>query len=92
AFGRAMESVNRTAMSKAVFPALQQSDGMLNIANVIAATAEGYPFPTNLDRNPPIGGMAPKTQAEYLTEAVQDGWDFAKLSETLDALEFKNAT
>lgn len=92
AFGRAMESVNRTAMSKAVFPALQQGADMLNTANVIAATAEGYPFPTNLDRNPPIGGLAPKTQAEYLTEAVQDGWDFAKLSETLDALEFKNAT
>ena len=92
AFGRAMESVNRTAMSKAVYPALKQSGGSLNIANVIAATAEGYPFPTNLDRNPPIGGLAPKTQAQYLTQAVEEGWDAAQLADALDELEFKNAT
>src|SRR5204862_478378 len=52
AFGRAMEAVDRAAMSVAVSPALQgmADDGAspAAIANVIAACAEGYPFPTNL--------------------------------------------
>ena len=69
AFGRAMETVNRTRMLRALYPVLQAAQG-LNLANVIAASAEGYPFPTNLDSNPPVGGMAPKTQADFLFEAL----------------------
>jgi ectoine hydroxylase-related dioxygenase (phytanoyl-CoA dioxygenase family) len=34
--------------------------------NAIAASAEGYSFPTNLDRDPPKGGMAPKTQQDLM--------------------------
>ncbi len=59
AFGRAMETVNRARMLRALYPTLKVGAG-LNIENVIAASAEGYPFPTNLDSNPPIGGIAPK--------------------------------
>lgn len=92
AFGRAMETVNRAAMSRAVFPVLRQRAPGIDIANVIAATAEGYPFPTNLDRNPPIGGLAPKTMADYLTEAVKDGWSEAQLDQVLSELDQKNAT
>jgi len=39
----------------------------------IASTAEGYSFPTNLDRDPPVGGLAPKTQQALLREAVMTG-------------------
>lgn len=92
AFGRAMESVNRRRMAEAVFPVLRAGGAGIDVANVIAATAEGYPFPTNLDRNPPIGGLAPKTQAEFLTQAVAEKWPDARLSEVLDALDHKNAT
>ncbi len=75
AFGRAMESVDRIAMCKTVFQPLcaAWSSGSLSEAqldSVIASTAEGYAFPTNLDRDPPVGGLAPKTQAELLREAV----------------------
>jgi len=72
AFGRAMETVNRTRMVRALYPVLRATSG-LNLENVIAATAEGYPFPTNLDSNPPVGGMAPKTQADYLRQALSEG-------------------
>ena len=92
AFGRAMETVNRRRMAQAVFPVLRAGGAGINVANVIAATAEGYSFPTNLDRNPPIGGMAPKTQAAYLAEAVAGRWTEAQLAAALDALEVKNAT
>ena len=79
AYGRAMESVDRTRMSAALYPALRSmlASGRLTPqqgANAVAACAEGYSFPTNLDRDPPIGGLAPKTQQALLHEALQEGW------------------
>lgn len=75
AFGRAMETIDRSAMCARAFPALKAAyaAGRLSEAEldaVIASTAEGYSFPTNLDRDPPVGGLAPKTQAVLLREAV----------------------
>ncbi|NNU70311.1 phytanoyl-CoA dioxygenase [Rhizobium sp. WYCCWR 11152] len=77
AFGRAMETVNRERMSARLFPALKAFQGRLSpdeIANAVAACAEGYSFPTNLDRDPPLGGLAPKTQAQLMHEALKEGW------------------
>ncbi len=58
AYGRAMETVDRVGMVKALYPTLLAATAMSasERANVIAASAEGYAFPTNLDRDPPIGG------------------------------------
>lgn len=89
AFGRAMETVNRTRMLQALYPVLASTPGV-NIDNVIAASAEGYPFPTNLDSNPPIGGMAPKTQADFLRHALATGQSAADFFATLAALDAKN--
>jgi ectoine hydroxylase-related dioxygenase (phytanoyl-CoA dioxygenase family) len=89
AFGRAMESVDRVAMSKALYPVLAQRKaagaGERDLRNVVAASAEGYAFPTNLDRDQPIGGLAPQTQAELIWRALQGGWDAATLAKELDA-------
>lgn len=89
AYGRAMETVDRTRMTKALYPVLRaaKNDGSLSdaqIANAIAACAEGYSFPTNLDRDPPLGGMAPKTQAALLAEALAEDWGPEKLATALD--------
>jgi ectoine hydroxylase-related dioxygenase (phytanoyl-CoA dioxygenase family) len=81
AFGRAMETVDRTAMSLALFPVLRGFAG--NVRNVIAACAEGYAFPTNLDRDQPIGGLAPQTQAELMQQALDEGWDVARFEAAL---------
>ena len=89
AFGRAMETVNRTRMVRTLYPVLRSATG-LNIANVIAATAEGYPFPTNLDSNPPVGGLAPETQAGFLHEALQMGQSAEAFFAVLDSLDHKN--
>ncbi len=43
--------------------------------NAIAASAEGYSFPTNLDRDPPKGGMAPKTQQDLMRQALKENWE-----------------
>lgn len=86
AYGRAMESIDRTRMCKALYPALLS----LNLpprdtANAIAATAEGYSFPTNLDRDPPLGGLAPKSQATLVHEALAARWTPDQLNAALDA-------
>jgi hypothetical protein len=77
AFGRAMEAVDRTAMRRALYPILlsQRAAGAAErtLRNVVAA-AEGYAFPTNLDRDQPIGGLAPETQAELVWRALQEEW------------------
>jgi ectoine hydroxylase-related dioxygenase (phytanoyl-CoA dioxygenase family) len=79
AFGRAMESVDRAAMCDAVYAALLKMKAgdapEQELRNVVAATAEGYAFPTNLDRDPPVDGLAPPTQAELLWQAVEEEWD-----------------
>ncbi|MCV7191504.1 phytanoyl-CoA dioxygenase family protein [Mycolicibacterium brumae] len=76
-FGRAMESMDRTAMAVAVYPALlaMRAAGRSDteIRNAIVATAEGYPFPTNLDHDQPIGSLAPRSQVDVLFDAVTAG-------------------
>ena len=76
-FGRAMESIDRTRMSTALYPALlaMLDDGRISAdraADAVAACAEGYAFPTNLDRDPPIGGLAPPSQQALMLSALKD--------------------
>jgi ectoine hydroxylase-related dioxygenase (phytanoyl-CoA dioxygenase family) len=91
AFGRAMEQVDRTRMCRALFPVLRgrhaAGQDHADLRAVVAASAEGYAFPTNLDRDQPIGGLAPQTQAELLWRAVTEQWTDAALDEALDAME-----
>jgi ectoine hydroxylase-related dioxygenase (phytanoyl-CoA dioxygenase family) len=78
AFGRAMETVDREAVSNAVFPVLlkRKAEGVGEewLDTVVAASAEGYPFPTNLDNDPPVEGLAPPSQADLVRRAVREGW------------------
>jgi ectoine hydroxylase-related dioxygenase (phytanoyl-CoA dioxygenase family) len=87
AFGRAMETVDRTAVCCALFPVLSArltaGASEASIRNVIAASAEGYAFPTNLDRDPPVDGLAPQTQAELVWQALSEGWSQAAFHQTL---------
>lgn len=87
AFGRAMEVVDRGAMCRSVFPVLCATDlPQAERDAVLNATAEGYSFPTNLDRDPPVGGLAPRTQKAILRDAVTEGWTPQKLDDALTAL------
>ncbi|MFJ3306402.1 phytanoyl-CoA dioxygenase family protein [Streptomyces sp. NPDC086549] len=89
AFGRAMETVNREAMANALFPVLlrRKAEGFSEdwLRRVVAATAEGYPFPTDLDLDPPVDGLAPLSQADTLWQAVAEGWDPERLRRELEA-------
>jgi ectoine hydroxylase-related dioxygenase (phytanoyl-CoA dioxygenase family) len=89
-FGRAMETIDRTGMCKALFPVLSRGwqTGELTETDldvVLSAAAEGYSFPTNLDRDPPVGGLAPKTQKALMKQAIMAGTSFDAVSADLDA-------
>nr|WP_205752316.1 phytanoyl-CoA dioxygenase family protein [Cryptosporangium phraense] len=72
AFGRAMESVDRERMCLALYPVLRE---LADPENVIAASAEGYAFPTDLDVDQPVDGLAPPSQADVVRRALAEGWD-----------------
>ncbi|MCO6384144.1 phytanoyl-CoA dioxygenase family protein [Oceanicola sp. 502str15] len=88
AMGRTMEAIDRTSMIKALYPELVGS-GLSDdeLDRVVAASAEGYAFPTNLDTDPAVGGMSPKTHADMMREALAkrtSADEFAALIDTLD--------
>ncbi|MFJ1968105.1 phytanoyl-CoA dioxygenase family protein [Streptomyces sp. NPDC087903] len=89
AFGRAMETVDREAVVNAVYPVLlrraAEGAGEDWLENVIAASAEGYPFPTNLDSDPPVEGLAPPSQAGTVRRALRETWAPADLRDELRA-------
>jgi ectoine hydroxylase-related dioxygenase (phytanoyl-CoA dioxygenase family) len=97
AFGRAMESVDRLRMTLALYPALQNglSSGQLNASQArcaLAACAEGYAFPTNLDRDPPLGGLAPASPQAVAWQALLDGLSLDQLREALTVMADKRLT
>ena len=88
AFGRATEAVDRARMVSAVYPSLRSrlSSGLdrAAAANVVAACAEGYAFPTNLDRDQPVDGLAPPSQADLMNRALDEDWTPEQLQQELD--------
>ncbi|MFT3660833.1 MAG: phytanoyl-CoA dioxygenase family protein [Gordonia sp. (in: high G+C Gram-positive bacteria)] len=104
AFGRAMESVDRSALVRAVYPALVElwatgagseasgpnGDSRRAAENVIAASAEGYAFPSNLDLDQPLDGMHGETQAELTRRALDAGWDADAFAAELAALDARH--
>jgi ectoine hydroxylase-related dioxygenase (phytanoyl-CoA dioxygenase family) len=89
AFGRAMETVDTTAVCTAVFPELlrRKAEGMPReeLDNVIVAAAEGYAFPTNLDLDRPVGSLAPLSQVALMRQALREDWPRHRLLDDLDA-------
>lgn len=90
AFGRAMESINRDRMMLRLYPCLldaMRTNEMTEqqVLNTIAASAEGYAFPTNLDNDPPVGGMAPVTPADITREALTSGTTLEEFTLQIEA-------
>ncbi|PJE94894.1 phytanoyl-CoA dioxygenase [Streptomyces carminius] len=88
-FGRSMETVDRERMVNAVFPVLlrRRAEGAPErwLRNVVAACAEGYSFPTNLDLDAPVGGLAPPAPAELVWRALERGASPGELRRELRA-------
>lgn len=93
AMGRTLEVIDRLAMSKTLYEPLTKAvaEGRLDDAQlkaVIAASAEGYSFPTNLDSDPPVGGLAPESQNALMSRAIATGMS---KEDFFAALEAQNA-
>ena len=90
AFGRPMESIDRYAMIEAVYPELQarlaaNTLSATQLRHAIAAVADGYSFPTNLDSDPPVGGNAPETAQQMMHRALRQGASLQELQTELAA-------
>ncbi|MDB4133320.1 phytanoyl-CoA dioxygenase family protein [Amylibacter sp.] len=86
AFGRAMESLNRSKMTRMLYPVLANNNAKMNEAEINAAItscSEGYSFPTNLDTAPPLDGLAPETQANLFRRALKEEMSFLDFEKEL---------
>ena len=94
AFGRAMETTDRTKMCVLTYPRAFKhfNDQTLSISEIkaaVAATAEGYSFPTNLDNDPPKGGLAPETQQALFLRALESDMNKIEFEKQLKLMENK---
>lgn len=94
AFGKPMETVNREKMIFSLYPALLKrvEQGELDEAGmqaVIAMSADGYAFPTNLDTDPPLHGMAPQTGQQLLEQALRERWAVARFVDAAGVMQEK---
>ncbi len=96
AFGRAMETVDRDRVLRAIYPLLleRRAAGLPAdaLGHALAAAADGYPFPTNLDLDQPVGGLTPASQAELAATALADGASPAELGAVLDGYAARRRT
>ncbi len=74
-FGRSIESIDFEKLIENIYPELllqkaQNSLTEIQLNNVICASTDGYPFPTCLDTDLPTNGLAPKSQRQYVLDAL----------------------
>jgi ectoine hydroxylase-related dioxygenase (phytanoyl-CoA dioxygenase family) len=96
AFGRAMETVDRGKISRAVYPALlarraAEADPR-RLANALACAAEGYPFPSNLDLDSNVDGITPLSQAQLVQQGLDEGWTPDRLDAELSDYDVRHRT
>ncbi|PIG69652.1 phytanoyl-CoA dioxygenase family protein [Aspergillus arachidicola] len=87
--GKAMESIDVVPIVERCWGTLLERfkhagevDGGLE--NFVKAVADGYPFPTNLDKRPPApNGMAPESEQDIMVRGLREGWGTERAVEEL---------
>lgn len=77
AFGRPIATVARGRILQAIYPVLRERRATDPGATdtVIAAAADGYPYPTNMDLEPPArDARVPESQADLTRRALAEAW------------------
>lgn len=95
AFGRAMETVDRYAISTAIYPILLEQRAQYRSAEIdalLSTACEGYSFPSNLDRDPPAAGMAPETHRQLTERALEQGLSLAAYQAELSTHQTRRET
>jgi ectoine hydroxylase-related dioxygenase (phytanoyl-CoA dioxygenase family) len=80
AFGKPMETIDSLPLVERTWDLLAEKykeEGMSEeVKAFVNNLAEGYPFPTNLDRRvPETAGMAPSSEQDLVTKGLKEGWD-----------------
>ncbi|KAF3034518.1 hypothetical protein E8E12_005970 [Didymella heteroderae] len=80
AFGKPMEAIDSLPLVERTWGALvarfKKEDMSEEVKAFVNNIAEGYPFPTNLDRRvPETAGMAPDSEQDLLKRGLREGWD-----------------
>jgi ectoine hydroxylase-related dioxygenase (phytanoyl-CoA dioxygenase family) len=89
AFGKTMESVDRTKMTKLIYPVLLEGTCSKQLSSketnaVCSAVVDGYSFPTNLDYDSPREGSAPGTALALINQALNEAWPTDLFYDCLD--------
>ena len=90
AFGKTMETLNHDTMLRCAYPVLlqrviAQSIDSGELQRIATALSDNYAFPTNLDRDPPVDGSAPKTSRDLLLQALTEHWPAEMFDQALKA-------
>ncbi|AZE89120.1 phytanoyl-CoA dioxygenase family protein [Pseudomonas orientalis] len=88
AFGKPMEATDRERMMLAIYPVLLANPA-LDAQAVIACTADGYSFPTNLDTDPPLQGLAPQTGQQLMLQALDERWPYSDFAAAVTRMRAK---
>lgn len=94
AFGKTMEALDNDRMMLALYPLLlnrvehQELDAR-SLQAVIATAAQGYSFPTNLDSDPPLKGLAPLTGQQLLHQALAERWPLAVFAAEVERMRVR---
>ncbi|CRG91386.1 hypothetical protein PISL3812_08434 [Talaromyces islandicus] len=97
AFGKAMESVDSLPIIERCWDILVEKYAAaaadnkgfeaLALSSLVQAIADGYPFPTNLDKRPPApSGMAPESEQELLVRGLEGGWTRARVVDEMERM------
>ena len=89
AFGRAMETVDRAGLVRSIHPVLRARSRAgadpAALRNALACAAEGYAFPSNLDLDANVDGLAPLSQAQLVQQGLDEDWSPEELDAALEA-------
>lgn len=86
--GKTMESVDSIPLVDAVWDILRDKYRVTGLTPeleaFVLAVADGYPFPTNLDkRSPAPSGMAPESEQDIVLRGLEETWDRERVTREL---------
>ncbi|MFK8026275.1 MAG: phytanoyl-CoA dioxygenase family protein [Ilumatobacter sp.] len=89
AMGRTLEAVDRREMVELLYPTLlaraEAGGDRAALDRVVAASAEGYPFPCDLDVDQPVDALVPPSDADIVRLALTERWPPSRLAVELTA-------
>jgi ectoine hydroxylase-related dioxygenase (phytanoyl-CoA dioxygenase family) len=94
--GKCLEAIDHERMCNAVYPSLLKFKASgapaRDVDNAVGSCANGYAFPTNLDRDRPLNGLTNDSQLDVVRRAVAEEWSAEKLAGELRDYAYRRLT